>query len=283
MKPALRSFIGLFLLSSTVQAVPSPTDSLKAKQLLMIKRLDSLSSGFKKLSSVNDSLNKELYYYRAKDDFYVMAVDRQGSHFEWLLGIVVTVAGLFSYAFFWKELGKLRVEIITKVKGLVDNQVNELDLKTTVISNDYRKLKLDVSLYMSLLINNTLRSNIATEGNIMGIDIQFEMGMQSLHFAKDAYFIIRNNPDAFPEKTNSAYNRLHHALDLIRDTLITLKTAYEKNTDKNSVKDSRKYFREKYSELPNILDRLIEMNDSYLINTTTILKGLYQQILLMNS
>ncbi|SFD47171.1 type 2 periplasmic-binding domain-containing protein [Spirosoma endophyticum] len=143
MKTFLCLLIGLSMLLTTVQANPNPIDSLKKNQALLMKqserlmkRSDSIITIMHKMSHTNDSLNKELYYYRAKDDFYVMAVDRQGSHFEWLLATIIGVAGLFSYTFFRRELNKQREEF--------DNQLNVASEKYKILLDDLRETKIDL-------------------------------------------------------------------------------------------------------------------------------------------
>ena len=154
-----RLLIAFFCLATRL-SLAGPSDSLKVDSLKAVQhstnqRLDSLVHRVQAINRTNDSLNKELYYYRAKDDFYVMAVDRQGSHFEWFVGIFIALAGYFSYTFFQRELAKIRDEIQTHIIPLKNesqkfkNLLDETKASFCLSIGDILKFKND-EFYKSL-------------------------------------------------------------------------------------------------------------------------------------
>lgn len=121
MKPVLRLFLSLFLLVSTVQAVPkpqpkpTPTDSLK-------NEIHQINNRFNQLKRDNDSLGRELILYKVKEDYFSSIVSSLTTHYEWLLGIglaialaivglIGSLAGIFSWRFIKERLDLLRSEL----------------------------------------------------------------------------------------------------------------------------------------------------------------------------
>lgn len=59
-------------------------------------RLNYLEQELKALKAQNDSLNKELYFFRSKDDLYISMAERQLAHSDSLYGITIgVILGMF--------------------------------------------------------------------------------------------------------------------------------------------------------------------------------------------
>ncbi|GAB3550112.1 hypothetical protein GCM10027577_28710 [Spirosoma fluminis] len=145
----------------------------------MAKKLDSLSIGLQRVTRTNDSLNKELYYYRAKDDFYVMAVDRQGSHFEWLLGIAIAVAGFFSYNYFNRR--------IQKVSDKWNKQY--LKSKDAILSLEENLTKERRLFYLEIafMYNNSVEKDSPKNGNFKELVASITILMGAVHYLMLAF------------------------------------------------------------------------------------------------
>ncbi|GAB3550560.1 hypothetical protein GCM10027577_29870 [Spirosoma fluminis] len=153
----------------------------------MAKQLDSLSKGLQRVTRTNDSLNKELYYYRAKDDFYVMAVDRQGSHFEWLVGIALGFTGLVTYGFFWSKINAVEKSFRQAI-----NKFERESAKTTfkLHKQAYDTLGIAAALFRGFS-GLSLDDDEGNEPIIPLISTQLSMLDEIIH----AYILIQNEED----------------------------------------------------------------------------------------
>lgn len=191
MKAQLLLMLGLLLYVATGQAAPTPTDSLKAKLALIVKRQDSLMTGLKQLLKHNDSLNKELERYHAKDDFYVMAVDRQGSHFEWLLGSTLAIVAFFTYAYFIDEFKRVRREFDSIIRGYLA-KLNDTSYRT------HRQFSFNISSSIQTL--DILSSLVETLGATSTSTMSSSAGLFALRLTAlvedvKAYILIHNEDE----------------------------------------------------------------------------------------
>ncbi|GAB2566866.1 hypothetical protein GCM10027190_16050 [Spirosoma areae] len=229
-----------------VQAKPTPTDSLKVKQALMVRRLDSLSAGLQKLLRTNDSLNKELYYFRAKEDFYVMAVDRQGSHFEWLVGIALALAGLFTYGYFSKQIGV--------VKDNLEERIVEHE-------ESFNDIKLETFKGLAVILNNTLRTTDPA-GDFNLLDTHLNLYLAATYFLSKAYIEKKGKDDPRIVENISVF------IGNMKELMEKLDTFLKESPNSE---DQKRQLREQYDSLP-VLDALISYNNDKFSSEAVLLK-----------
>jgi hypothetical protein len=254
MKPSSLLLLGLLLIAVIGQAAPTPTDSLKIQQAQTARRLDSISASLQKLSRTNDSLNKELTYFRAKEDFYAMAVDRQGSHFEWLLGIALAIAGLFTYGSFKTEINKARKE--------AKEQVSESKAQTLRLKTDYGRLKHRIYSSMSLLFHNLVGYNPPDTSIFESVDIALNMAVISLQYAADAYLLQEEGVNINTLRQIDITSKIIASIDHTNISLSHIDTILS-SCDPDQKNAYIEILREKYSEVGSILNKLPHNEDSF--------------------
>ncbi|RAI76003.1 hypothetical protein HMF3257_20805 [Spirosoma telluris] len=230
---------------STVQAKPTPTDSLKAQQALINKRFDSLATGLQKLSRTNDSLNKELTYFRAKEDFYVMAVDRQGSHFEWFIATLITIAGLISYSYFSRQFNI--------IKGEGEAQLNSFKEEHNLMASDYVKVKIDLYSKIAKITNNIDVYNSKNRKSLLRQLDGLNLRLGCIMFAKEAYMLSKGEErEKITDDIANYVIRVNNKLDQID---LELKSVEDKSTYIGIIK-------KRYENSVPVFDVLISQNNS---------------------
>ncbi|WP_018619854.1 hypothetical protein [Spirosoma luteum] len=243
----------MFLYVLSIQAKPTPNDSIKAQQDLIMKRIDYLYNDLALLKKTKDSLNKDLTYYHAKDDFYVMAVDRQGSHFEWLLATMIGVAGFISYNIFQREKKKLRKEIAA-VKADATAQLSKANKTTEQLKGESERLKFRLYTTLGLVLNDIIASvtpqadDYETNERALGVIIR------SLQYGADAYLLesvegININPlqRIYPKDI------LHISIENINKALDNLDNIINNDADHEQKRKRINELKEAYSDVPDIL------------------------------
>ena len=87
----------LFTYPSFAQNRSQPSvqiDSTFYQTQRIVLRLDSLEKRLSKFTATKDSLVKELYYYRQKEDLYIGLFDRYGGRTDTILSIFVGIVGI---------------------------------------------------------------------------------------------------------------------------------------------------------------------------------------------
>lgn len=213
MRVSLPLFLSLCFLWPA-KAAPAPGDSLKLVQI--VSRLDSLEGRIQRLTRTNDSLNKELYYYRAKDDFYVMAVDRQANHFEWFIGFIVAIAGFLSYSFVQKQLNNVRDEVASRL--IVFEQEDE------VTREALRSVQYEAYTAAGMLLNNSATELMkgtelkGPESDSLNDTIVAISSLNRSMFLAYKAFLLIDNPTKKVERLHTIKNALHN-LDIAYDQI----------------------------------------------------------------
>lgn len=96
-------------------------------------QVNQLSKEFKALKQTNDSLNKELYYFRAKEDYYSTSLASQGTHFEWMITTGLAVLGLFSFGYLEVRFRLMSKSFSSKIKD-ISNLYSSITEKTDLIN-----------------------------------------------------------------------------------------------------------------------------------------------------
>ena len=94
------------------QSIKEKIDSLslsKSKQNLKIEKLNNL------INSKNDSLEKELLYFKVKEDYYSTALSNQANRFTLIISGILALLALLSFGLFKIEISKIRQETNKKL------------------------------------------------------------------------------------------------------------------------------------------------------------------------
>ena len=95
-------------------------------------KLNQMGILFDQSNRKSDSLNRELQFYKVKEDYFVNAVDRQGSHFEFLLAFMLGIAGLVSWKVFDNK--------ITSQKQYFEDKINIIEKNAFMTIEQYKKI-----------------------------------------------------------------------------------------------------------------------------------------------
>lgn len=113
-------------------------------------RIHKLELGSKKLQFINDSLNKEMIYYRSKEDLYIGLFERYSNHVDVIFASILTIV-LFALPFIWYfTFSKMK----KKIKKL--NDTLELELKDF----KYNSTKLESYMYRRTAVFNSVTSHL---------------------------------------------------------------------------------------------------------------------------
>lgn len=85
-------------------------------------------------SKIIDSLKSELLFYRVKEDYYATALSDQSTRFSLIVGAIVGLVALVSFAGFKNEVRKHKKDYERQLKKLKD-KVIEYDLK--ILKHEY--------------------------------------------------------------------------------------------------------------------------------------------------
>lgn len=109
------------------------------------KRINKLDSLLNKSLEVQDSINREILFYKVKEDYYANSLDRQATHYEWLLSVLVALTTLISIGYFEVRFKSLRETLLSKI---VEQQENFIDFEIRASKIEY---DLHTNLSFSLL------------------------------------------------------------------------------------------------------------------------------------
>jgi hypothetical protein len=138
----------IFLLAGLKSYSKTPIDTLKLQ-------VNQLNTDYQRRT---DSLERELQYYKVKEDYFSAAVDRQGTHFEFLLssllaiiGFVITIGGFFSLRFIERKINKVQLEW----KKNIEHQES---INSTILSST-RNLKKELYYQLAFTIAADTKNN----------------------------------------------------------------------------------------------------------------------------
>lgn len=140
------ALLSLFILLCT--GAISEETNVNVKLAEYKQRIDNLESLLKqtesKFNALNDSLNRELTQYKAKEDYYFSSLSEQTGIFAAIVTIVIALGGLFTWRGFRYEIEK-RTEIIEKIRNDLKNDLKRQDSKfdehTLKFHELYRSIK----------------------------------------------------------------------------------------------------------------------------------------------
>lgn len=112
----------------------SQSDSLLNQKL---NRIESLSTG---LHHAQDSLQRELLYYKVKEDYYTEALSDQSARFGVIITIALGLTAFLSFAGFKKEVTRLKAESDKKI----------FELKSDVDASNRQLMVFEVDLRIAL-------------------------------------------------------------------------------------------------------------------------------------
>jgi hypothetical protein len=122
-------------LNNQLDFIEKTNDSIINRQNELKSQLDTLIYELNKSKSINDSINKELTFYRVKEDYYSTALSTQSTRFALIISGVLALFGILSFSFYKIELIRLKkstkkridkqtekfIEHIDKIEGLDEN------------------------------------------------------------------------------------------------------------------------------------------------------------------
>ncbi len=133
----------------------APTD------LLLESRVKAIENYYK---ANTDSLQRELTYYKAKEDYYAAALGEQANRFGLIIAGLLTFAGLVSWGWFAIQQ---RINIknfqksLAETKDFVEKQIGETNTKYKKVDNELNELSISlrkISATTSQLLIPSLRS-----------------------------------------------------------------------------------------------------------------------------
>ncbi|WP_167596630.1 hypothetical protein [Leeuwenhoekiella sp. ZYFB001] len=128
------------LLNIRVDSISTRTHTVEQNQAIILSEIQNLESEFQEVNKINDSLRVELAHYQAKEDYFATALGTQATRFSTMLGIIVGLAGLFSFGVFKYEM----ISQKNQFTKLINNQ-NELFNKELIRSREMEK-KLSITM-----------------------------------------------------------------------------------------------------------------------------------------
>jgi hypothetical protein len=114
-----------FLLSISILSVADTTNIGEKFFVEKIKAIEALHKSY------TDSLNKELTFYRLKEDYFTVAIEDQSNRFALIVASILGLVTLVSFAGFRNELNKLKSEYETQV-NFVKNELIIYKKKTKI-------------------------------------------------------------------------------------------------------------------------------------------------------
>ena len=177
-----RLLLLIMMMSLSVCYGQTLTDSLKIK----MRQSESI------YQKRTDSLQRELQFYKIKEDYFVSALDRQGSHFEFLLSsligfiaILIALGSFVSFKFFENKINSVKTElnkdILTQATDIqrVKEQVNDVKAEFyyqlgIIINRQYGSVSNDMlneSRLSGFLnsINNLIEAYIHSDGETKNV------------------------------------------------------------------------------------------------------------------
>ena len=88
------------------------------------KKINDLSKIIQNRTNLEDSLKRELNFYKMKEDFYTTALSDQGTRFSLIIAGILSLFGLVSWLTYKAELTKLKSEIQKSVGDIDDGFKN---------------------------------------------------------------------------------------------------------------------------------------------------------------
>ncbi|PMD97682.1 hypothetical protein BWI97_08720 [Siphonobacter sp. BAB-5405] len=151
-------------------------------------QINQLSKEFKALKQTNDSLNKELYYFRAKEDYYALAVDRQGTHFEFLITTIIALVGFISWGYFRSRF--------QSIENQNEEQKKEVIEMIDLAKKDIKELNSEFCINMGLVFQNT---PLNSKFNVYG---EVEFNLHAVKFYSIAIPLTEDEPSLKVVKLN---------------------------------------------------------------------------------
>jgi hypothetical protein len=145
----MKNIFLLFLLifTTTFYSQTKNLDSKNKKENLSeakIKNIENL------LKFKSDSLNKELLYYKVKEDYYSTALSDQGNRFTLILSGILAVFALVSFGAFKYEISNIKKETNQKIKihkDEINNYKKKLSKTITELKGAKGNLNTSIALY----------------------------------------------------------------------------------------------------------------------------------------
>ncbi|MCK8492902.1 hypothetical protein M0L20_13625 [Spirosoma sp. RP8] len=138
-------FTLLVILLNNIGLSKNPTDSLKI-------RMNNIETIYQKRT---DSLQKELQFYKIKEDYYSDAMSDQANRFSLLVGGLLALAGLLSW-------GVIKYEVVTLRKEVEEILTEQMSINDGLLlknKDDYRRNNFS----MALILQTMMQSSILAE------------------------------------------------------------------------------------------------------------------------
>ncbi|KAA9346313.1 hypothetical protein [Larkinella humicola] len=196
----------------------TPTDSLKAQ---MVK----LSGVFKKqgelLKKQNDSLQREILYYKVKEDFYTESLGGQTAIFSFITGTLLTLAAFISWKFISDRISTVKRDLSNEIdsveKKLEEKQENDIIVR-------YQTLKNGFDLGHTMLSSMT-ESKIGSEIGEIDFGIGVFMGITLMVQANQAIKVHPKrliNSSRFNEDPQQFINTFNNLSLFVRGRLLSI-------------------------------------------------------------
>ena len=118
----------ILLLFSSITLYCSP----KNLDIELRDKIHKIETSQMKLNKTNDSLSKELLYYKVKEDYYVTALGAETTRFALIISGLLAIIAIASGLVFWKYIPNK----IKEIKALINKQENAfLEHKETFENN----------------------------------------------------------------------------------------------------------------------------------------------------
>lgn len=127
-------FIGFSVIStgqnvekSSLKSLTKVTNSLIEGQRRLDDKFGVLLTNLNNSNTLNDSLKRELIYYRAKEDYYVTALNEQSTRFTLIITSVLALFGLLSFGIYKLELNRIKKFTKKKIQAQKEEFVEHID------------------------------------------------------------------------------------------------------------------------------------------------------------
>jgi len=195
MKKIKLTFIALiFVLNLYSQKDITKEDSINYE--LKIEHFDSLFAQSEiYYKNITDSLKQELVHYKAKEDFYVAALDDQSDQYILIVSGLFALLGLVSFNLYKLELRRLVKKTGKQIKKQNDN--------IEAFKKEINILNLDLSKSSG---NSYWASSTFYQKSNM-YDLAFTYGLASARDYTNCYTIKNSNPEHFVSKNKFDYEK----------------------------------------------------------------------------
>ncbi len=210
------------------------SDTTKTREKLFLEKVNALEILHK---SYADSLNKELTFYRLKEDYFTEALGEQANRFSLIIASILGFVGLVTFSSFRNEVKKMQknyetqVSLLKKELNLYVEKSKEHDNKIQVVSGNFFTLAADVFIEKGDFILALELCLAAAHANSLAVRMPVE-----------------------DNQTKDSVNPFTYAINNMKSAMQSLNNIKEETSNEQILKD-------KSQELFNMLKVISECNN----------------------